>query len=1062
MNMNMNDEMRREVETFMENHGEAGTLFVMKGFPAEAFGGSRFVLSSMKDKRHVLRRAMEILDMERPVLSYSEYLALLPYLDKQFDHVWILKNNLYMKWFPLDAETTGEEEQAMKDYFEAFRSEEGEKDDEKEEAAEEETFVSLYGDVCPMRGRLMCCYRHTMADSGQEQAFSPVPRPMAEEEKGEITEVTSEKAYCDLLLRLTDTDEKVIVYDGEFWTEDKKEARARLGYLNGLFPGRVALCRTRTKREDTPLPEEVTGLLKKYWKADSFRMISCYDLDALNEGKKVMRQVSQGYIISDILKEARRSVKCHDGRDIFVTAPTGSGKSLMFQLPAMYLAKKEGLLTLVISPLIGLMNDQVDGLKRMGYQRVAAIHSDMAPVEKEAILEDVRKGNCDILYLSPETLIAKGDLQQMIGDRRIGMVVIDEAHIVVTWGKQFRPDYWYLGDRLRKIRAKQQKKDGSSFMVAAFTATAIYRGEEDMYRDMVDSLHLVDPITYLGCMKRDDIRIEISPLKTGTSDKEYRMDKYRDILATVRKALLEGKKVLVYFPTIQLIHDCYAFCQNDPAGQKMCRYYGGMRACDKVASQKDFKSGNKPVMLATKAFGMGVDIPDIDVIVHFAPTGNVCDYTQEIGRAARKKSLLGSAVYHHSVRDFKYINQLQGMSAIQKWQLTEVMKKILDIYQLKQRQGIYHYGKKNQMLVDASDFKYIFAGARDFDDGEAISKVKTAMLLIEKDYVRRQGYSPFYMRPTSIFKIGYFRMDEKTKDKLNDRYPTTVERIEGDVYKVNLGKIWEKSLQDELSFPAFKYKVYSGDPDFPFNQAYNLQAVMRTEVVMDGKASFPAMIGAMRKAIRKVIGSRQITKKEVVKAVRQSVSGDVGGLSYYQAEAMTDALLSGMRLYQERYRKGLVGYMIHVNQLSDGSTIKYGFEPAAMYFFDWISEGFRTISARLGKENVFYLPVSEKNGSNEMQVILAVLESWGILHFASLGGSDAQLYVHLNGVKELSLIRDNPIKYRNGLLDNVRERRQSSLNFLRHLYEEGLSSEEIWDELEDYFLGLYDRTKRVS
>ena len=114
----------------------------------------------------------------------------------------------------------------------------------------------------------------------------------------------------------------------------------------------------------------------------------------------------------------------------------------MFQVPAIYLAEKYNLLTIVISPLIGLMNDQVKNLELKNYNHAKTINSDISPIIKQDIIEKVSEGEYDILYISPETLLSRSDVEQLIGDRTIGMIVIDEAHIVTTWGKQFRPDYW--------------------------------------------------------------------------------------------------------------------------------------------------------------------------------------------------------------------------------------------------------------------------------------------------------------------------------------------------------------------------------------------------------------------------------------------------------------------------------------------------------------------------------------------------------------------------------------------------------------------------------------------
>ena len=140
-------------------------------------------------------------------------------------------------------------------------------------------------------------------------------------------------------------------------------------------------------------------------------------------------------------------------RDIFVTAPTGAGKSVMFQIPAVYAANKFGSLTIVISPLVELMNDQVENLEERGYHKAARINSD--------ILKKIDVGEIDILYLSPEALLSYS-IENIIGTRDISAIIIDEAHIVTTWGQGFRPDYWYLGtyiERLRRARYKGGRRN---------------------------------------------------------------------------------------------------------------------------------------------------------------------------------------------------------------------------------------------------------------------------------------------------------------------------------------------------------------------------------------------------------------------------------------------------------------------------------------------------------------------------------------------------------------------------------------------------------------------------
>ena len=185
--------------------------------------------------------------------------------------------------------------------------------------------------------------------------------------------------------------------------------------------------------------------LKKFWGYDGFRSFTVYDLQNLNAaaGIKPTREVSQEQIISDIIAQIELCRAGERYRDIFVTASTGAGKSLIFQFPAIWFAEKFRLFTIVISPLIGLMDDQVKNLRKI-YAPVETFNSGTPPLVKKNIMQRISAGEVNILYISPETLLARSELEQLIGARTVGLIVIDEAHIVTTWGKQFRPDYWYL------------------------------------------------------------------------------------------------------------------------------------------------------------------------------------------------------------------------------------------------------------------------------------------------------------------------------------------------------------------------------------------------------------------------------------------------------------------------------------------------------------------------------------------------------------------------------------------------------------------------------------------
>ena len=177
--------------------------------------------------------------------------------------------------------------------------------------------------------------------------------------------------------------------------------------------------------------------------------------------------------------------------DIIVTAPTGAGKSLFFQIPAIYLHDKYKAITLVISPLVALMIDQVTELEERGIRIGTYLNSSITFEERQSRIEKIKNGEFSLVYLAPELLLSY-EIRSLIGERTIGLLVIDEAHLVTTWGRDFRVDYWFLGDHIEKIRKGNYKNklDARPFPVLCLTATAVFGGNDDVVGDLQNSLHL--------------------------------------------------------------------------------------------------------------------------------------------------------------------------------------------------------------------------------------------------------------------------------------------------------------------------------------------------------------------------------------------------------------------------------------------------------------------------------------------------------------------------------------------------------------------------------------------
>jgi len=295
------------------------------------------------------------------------------------------------------------------------------------------------------------------------------------------------------------------------------------------------------------------------------------------------------------------------GRDVVAVMPTGSGKSVCYQVPAL---AREGP-ALVVSPLIALMKDQVDALQEAG---VAAtfINSSIDAQERGRRVEGLAKGEWELVYIAPERL-RSSSFRASLARARVGLLAIDEAHCISTWGHDFRPDYLRLGELLRAVRPAP---------VIACTATATAEVRDDIVR----RLGLSDPMVLVRGFRRENLFLSVERVR-GAEDKLRRA---RDHL---RQALDGGGSALVYCSTRKRAEEVAAGLRR--GGVSAEAYHAGMDKEERKAAQDRFMTGSTDCVVATNAFGMGVDKGDVRLVVHHDLPGSPEAYYQEVGRAGR-------------------------------------------------------------------------------------------------------------------------------------------------------------------------------------------------------------------------------------------------------------------------------------------------------------------------------------------------------------------------------------------------------------------------------------------
>ena len=301
----------------------------------------------------------------------------------------------------------------------------------------------------------------------------------------------------------------------------------------------------------------------------------------------------QEEIIESILNE----------QDTLVIMPTGGGKSLCYQLPALLM---EGV-TLVISPLIALMKDQVDALKAKGIA-AAMINSSQSWPEQQAILASLKAGELKLLYIAPERFRSRAFTDSLKGID-ISLVAVDEAHCISQWGHDFRPDYLRLGEALHYLGHP---------LCAAFTATATPEVKEDIQVN----LRLKDPQAFVSGFSRPNLTFTIKKPKT-------KLQKY----ARIRRLIELHKTGIVYCATRKSVEEVSDWMKED--GQDHVIYHGGLSDSERSGAQDRFISGEVDVAVATNAFGMGIDRADIRFVCHYEMPGSIEAFYQEAGRAGR-------------------------------------------------------------------------------------------------------------------------------------------------------------------------------------------------------------------------------------------------------------------------------------------------------------------------------------------------------------------------------------------------------------------------------------------
>ena len=402
------------------------------------------------------------------------------------------------------------------------------------------------------------------------------------------------------------------------------------------------------------------------------------------------------------------------GESLLTIFPTGGGKSLTFQLPALMAGRNTHGLTVVISPLQSLMKDQVDNLAARGISEVVTINGLLDPIERATAIQQVAEGTANILYIAPEMLRSK-TIERLLLNRNVVRFVIDEAHCFSAWGHDFRVDYLYIGDFIWQLQKKKQITQ--PIAISCFTATA----KQKVITDICDYFRAklgLELKVFAANAERKNLRYSV--LHADTADEKYNL----------LRSLILGRTcpTIVYVSRTRNTRELADHLVRD--GIRALPFNGKMEAADKVKNQNAFMNGEAQVIVATSAFGMGVDKKDVGLVVHYNISDSLENYVQEAGRAGRDPNMQAECFVLYADSDLDKHFILLNQTKLSISEIQQVWKAIKDLT-----------AKREKVSCSPLDIARQAGWGEEIDDVE--TRVKGAIAALEDaGYVHRGSNSP--------------------------------------------------------------------------------------------------------------------------------------------------------------------------------------------------------------------------------------------------------------------------------------------------------------------------------
>lgn len=438
----------------------------------------------------------------------------------------------------------------------------------------------------------------------------------------------------------------------------------------------------------------------------SLKSLFGYDTFRTYEGEPLQKRAAQAAV---------------EGRSLLAIFPTGGGKSLTFQLPALMAGLSVHGLTVVISPLQSLMKDQVDNLAERGITEAVTINGMLDPITRALAIEKVQDGTAALLYISPE-MLRSTTIERILLARNVVRFVIDEAHCFSSWGQDFRVDYLYIGNFIRKYQQKKGCK--LPIPVSCFTATAKQKVIQDIRDYFKQTLNLE---LELFASKATRTNLSYSVLHVDNDEEKYQ--RLRELIADSQCP------TIVYVSRTRRTRELASRLSHD--GFRALPFNGKMDSDEKITNQEAFMNDQVRIIVATSAFGMGVDKSDVGLVVHYDISDSLENYVQEAGRAGRNPHLHARCYVLYGDNDLDKHFILLNQTKLSIGEIQQVWKAVKEL-------------TRQRMRINSSALEIARQAGWDGSGSDIETRVRTALAALEQAGYLERGNNVPHVYATGI------------------------------------------------------------------------------------------------------------------------------------------------------------------------------------------------------------------------------------------------------------------------------------------------------------------------